>query len=117
MGDRAQVFIEDEKVYLYTHWNATELPEIVANALARGKERWDDPEYLTRIIFSEMIKDDINGLTGYGIGTTKHNDIWRLITISCSGQIIKIEDEGKPFQQFRFPDFIAKYLPLKHQNV
>ena len=52
MGDRANVVIDDNgsQVYLYTHWRGTELPEIVRKALTKN-QRWDDPQYLSRIVF------------------------------------------------------------------
>ena len=74
MGDRAQVAVLDTYnngiVYLYTHWGGSMLGETLAKALDRGRERWDDEPYLTRIIFSEMIRDDPYSLTGHGILST-----------------------------------------------
>jgi len=91
MGDRGQVLIEDIGVYLYTHWDANRLIEAVKRAITK-KQRWDDPEYLARIIFCEMVKENINGSTGYGIGTIQHGDAWRLIKVNCAEQKITIED-------------------------
>lgn len=82
MGARAQVYIKDTGIYLYTHWGAYELKNVVRKAISR-MERWSDPDYLARIIFSEMIRDDIDGATGYGICTSKHGDIEILITVKC----------------------------------
>ena len=78
MGDRRNVVVEFENgtsVALYTHWTGSDLPQTLAKALDRGRSRWDDPAYLTRIIFSEMIAaeagDDVvavlMGETGFGI--------------------------------------------------
>jgi len=97
MGDRGQVLIvdydkEDEGVYLYTHWGATDLVEVVRDAMKR-KLRWDDPCYLARIIFSEMIRDEIDGETGYGICTNQHGDIWRLVKVNCNTQQVTLMDE------------------------
>lgn len=108
MGDRGQVYIEDEKVYLYTHWEAKKLPKIVGNALAR-KQRWDDPEYLARIIFNEMTKNDIKGELGFGIGTIKHEDIWRLITVNCENQIVRVDDNNKLGQENTFQKFVTHW--------
>jgi len=66
MGDRGNVII-DGKIWLYTHWEGSALKQTVRDALIRGQSRWDDRPYLIRIIFSEMIKDDIMDTTGYGI--------------------------------------------------
>jgi len=66
MGDRGNIVINN-KIYLYTHWSGQDLPNILAIALNRGRERWCDRPYLTRIIFSEMIRNDIDGTNGFGI--------------------------------------------------
>lgn len=75
MGDRGNIIIEKDgqdfkhQVVFYTHFSGSELPLIVRNALIRGRSRWDDSSYLARVIFSELVKDDIDGLSGYGIST------------------------------------------------
>lgn len=74
MGDRGNIVVvqknydgslPSEVIYLYTHWCGSEIDQILATALER-RLRWDDPAYLTRIIF-----DQPTGLegseTGYGI--------------------------------------------------
>lgn len=94
MGDRGQVLIKDTGVYLYTHWGATELYETVKNAI-RKKWRWNDPEYLARIIFDEMTKGVQGRETGYGIGTKMAGDIWRLVIVDCKKFTVTVEDEGK----------------------
>ena len=43
--------------------------------------RLDDAEYLTRIIFCDMVKDNIDGTTGFGIGKEEHGDIEYLVTV------------------------------------
>lgn len=90
MGTRAQVHIVDTGIYLYQHYDGYALPTIVRNALIRGLSRLNDDEYLTRIIFSEMIKSDIDGTTGYGIGNVQHGDIEYLITVDVGKQRITV---------------------------
>lgn len=77
MGARGHIYVNTITgggVYLYTHWQGNEVNEILANALDRGRSRWGDPRYLARIIFSEMIKDDVMGTRGYGIDTILSDD-------------------------------------------
>ena len=62
MGDRANVYVKQSEVYLYTHWDGYNLAIKVRDALKRGKGRWDDPSYLC-----DMVKGDLEGETGYGI--------------------------------------------------
>ena len=77
MGDRGNIFFVDDElsesqwggVYMYTHWSGSVLPQIVQQALQRGKSRWGDPQYFARIVFCELVGEDIQGTTGFGLGT------------------------------------------------
>ena len=106
MGDRGQVHIKNTGVFLYTHWGATELIQQVHTALSK-KWRWDDDEYLTRIIFDVMIGNEQGSETGYGIGNEQHGDVWRLVEIDCSKQTVKIIDNDTIILSTSFEDFIT----------
>jgi hypothetical protein len=93
MGDRAQVHIKDEGVYLYTHWDAYKLPKLVQEAIQKHW-RWDDPEYLARIIFDVMVGDDQGDETGYGISSSQHGDVWRVVEVDCANDTIRVVDRG-----------------------
>ena len=113
MGDRAQVKIVEESghpVYLYTHWYGHKIKEITANALSRGAGRWNDSEYLARIIFSEMIRDDIDGTTGYGISTVQHGDTEILVTVDGNRKEVFVEHlyENK-IVRYSFEEFINAF--------
>lgn len=107
MGARAQVHIKDTGVYLYTHWGSGRLESDVRTALAK-KRRWDDSEYLTRIIF-DVMKGNDHGETGFGISTSKHEDIELLITIDCDTELISVEDMYDSTRNYEttFKEFIA----------
>lgn len=93
MGDRANVYVHEGDrpgVYLYTHWEGTDLPKVVKNALARGKERWHDTAYLTRIIFSDMVAGDLESLTGFGISIEETDGEGRLIDIDTLRQQVTV---------------------------
>lgn len=104
MGDRGNVLIkenaEDKGIYLYTHWSGTELPDVVKSALARGKGRWGDTPYLTRIIFSDMIRDDIDGETGYGIGSHEVDGNHPTIILNDGAHTVTIEDVRWTYKEF-----------------
>jgi hypothetical protein len=100
MGDRAQVLIKDTGIYLYTHWDGYKLENIVKKAISK-KLRWNDPEYLSRIIFDEMIGENQYGEVGYGIGTTQHGDVYNLIEINCKDQtFMNYNGSMKSFDEF-----------------
>jgi hypothetical protein len=94
MGARAQVLIEDDGVYLYTHWGAGSIEDDVLKALKSdaGQGRLNDSEYLARIIFEVMIGDERGTETGFGIGTTQHGDIEKLITVNCGQGLVTVHD-------------------------
>ncbi len=70
MGDRGNIVVSkqgDGTMHFYTHWSGSELPQTVADGLDRGRSRWDDYIYLNRVLFCEMIKDDVLSETGFGL--------------------------------------------------
>ncbi len=76
MGDRINIYFDqgtDCVVGLYMHWGGSEIDQILPFALEKAKNRWNDPEYGTRIIISNILKDNIDGETGYGIFAVKRN--------------------------------------------
>jgi hypothetical protein len=120
MGDRGQIKLvgtdgdNSGNIFFYTHWGATDLPATLADALDRGRGRWDDTCYLNRIIFSEMIKDHILGDTGYGICTDEHGDTWRMIEINHTDQSVSIFekdefDSWKPHGRYDYQEFINEF--------
>lgn len=132
MGDRGQVKIigtsegSSTELYFYTHWCATSLENFVSDALNRGRGRWNDSEYLNRIIFSEMIKDEVMSDIGFGIGFEPHADIWKLVVVNHldktagimemiyvdgKGEDLKYEDCYMGWSQKPIPyeDFVFKY--------
>ena len=102
MGDRANIVVKgsNEQIVLYTHWNGTELPAVLQDALNRGEDRWNDFQYLTRIIFSEMIQDDILENTGYGITTTVWDGEDSIITVDVDNQTVTLYNETHSFIEY-----------------
>lgn len=102
MGDRANVVIRDtwpdaspkEGVFLYTHWAGTELPEILRKALDNGRDRWDDSQYLARIVFREMIRGVEDESTGYGISTRLCDNEHPLLVLDCNAQTVTLLAES-----------------------
>jgi len=120
MGDRAQIKIntfgyEGNPVYLYTHWGAENLEETLVAALSRHA-RWGDEEYLARIIFETMIRDNIGAETGFGIGTNKHADIWKLIELFDEEKITISVDHGDGMREVwngSFEQFVQYFKGCK----
>lgn len=100
--DKGNEVPQNDDIYLYSHWDS-DLGTKLASALQRGKARWNDASYLARIIFSEMIKDDVDGLTGYGIAPYSMGDT--TLTVN----LIQNTVEGIPFSTFVDEEVYTKF--------
>lgn len=129
MGDRANVKILDQgagiddspPLFIYTHHGGEELPEIIHRALAR-RASWDDGTYLARIVFCELVKgdpDELDGLTGLGIGTGLSDNEHPVVVLDAERQRIWLEladgtrlaepptlTEPEPSPEQTFRDFV-----------
>lgn len=105
MGDRRQVHFKNENIWLYTHWTGTTLPLQVQAALKRGKDRWSDPPYFIRIIFSEMIKDEVMSDIGFGIYNSYQDSNHDDIVIDITKQTISIGTSIYTFEEYLNENF------------
>ena len=105
---------EESPVVLYTHWGAHEMLSDLKEVLSKRK-RWGDASYLSRMIFSKMIRDDIDGETGYGIMTNNVNDAEQEIVVDCDRQeiIVKREDNNKTYT---FNELAEQYTEVNPPN-
>jgi hypothetical protein len=119
MGNRANIVIEQDSdmfphpIYFYTHYDGSEIEQILKSALIRGRDRWDDPQYLSRVIFCEMIKDDLNGVTGYGITTAIGDGGYKLLCVKMDEQKVRIRDSSdditaKIIKEWTFEEFVRR---------
>ena len=99
------------RVYIYTHSSASKLVAEVHEVLSR-KKRWDDPDYLTRMIVCGIIPyDQWNSEFGYGIGTQLYVDINLLISIDTTYQTISISSHGSGVDDVKMEleDFVDNF--------
>lgn len=77
MGDRANFgFVQPngETIVLYGHWAGHNMLSNLAEAVFKARPRWNDPSYATRITISQMIADDWNSETGWGLHVNEIGD-------------------------------------------
>lgn len=111
MGDRGSIgFRSDddgEYTYLYSHWNGTELPEYLREALARpaAVNRWNDASYLARIVIQRILNTwAVDTETGWGIATQPAGDEQHpLIFVDPIEQTVEAGSST-----FTFAEYIAK---------
>lgn len=110
MGDRRNVIIEQDNgtdLVFYTHSKGSRLPETLAKALDRGRNRWTDPSYLSRIIFSQMVKNEVMSELGYGVeskptGSTDYVEASPGYdpVVSIKNQTVVIDDVTLTFEEY-----------------
>lgn len=105
MGDRANILMKsngswDTGVYLYTHWDGTDLPATLQAALIRAEDRWMDDAYLARVIFCEMVRTDLLGTTGYGISAFVGDGRDRILRVNADDQTVTFEGKSWTFKEY-----------------
>lgn len=102
MGDRANIYLEmpgknDEPdgIYLYTHWSGYAWPERLREALIFGRGRWNDDQYLARIITSRVFADLANDVTGGGVSLRLCDNGYPIIICDLLKQEVSFAEEGE----------------------
>jgi hypothetical protein len=74
MGDRANFgFVQPngQTIVLYGHWAGYQMLGKLADAVIKARSRWTDPAYATRIVTSQLIGDQWNMETGWGLAVNE----------------------------------------------
>ena len=77
MGDRANFgFVQPNgnTIVLYGHWAGAQMLGRLADAVITARPRWNDPSYATRIAISQLIGDQWNMETGWGLHVNEISD-------------------------------------------
>ena len=114
MGDRGNIVIKASmggKLYFYTHWGGSKLPQVLQEALKRGRDRWGDEPYLARIIFCEMVRGSEMETTGFGISTYETDNEHPLLIVDIANGTVNCRGDSWSFHDFTemgdnpIPDF------------
>ena len=104
MGARINyVFNEgDEKpaVWLYSHWGETDWEESIATAIWMAKPRWQDTSYAIRIIISQLINDQWDSETGFGIGAVSKPSEFMAWDTTVEIDMVNQQIDGHSFEEF-----------------
>jgi hypothetical protein len=77
MGDRANFgFVQPNgnTIVLYGHWAGDGMLGQLADAVIKARPRWNDPAYATRIAISQLVGDQWNSETGWGLHVNEISD-------------------------------------------
>lgn len=89
----------DHAVALYSHWGETGWQEDIAHAIWMAKPRWTDTSYATRIIISQLISDQWNSETGFGLFAINPNnpELWDTTVVI---DMVNKQIDGHSFDEF-----------------
>jgi hypothetical protein len=74
MGDRANFGFKQsngETIVLYGHWAGFDMLANLASAVESARARWDDESYATRICVSQLVGDQWQAETGWGLSVNR----------------------------------------------
>jgi hypothetical protein len=104
MGDRANIYLTNSRyrkandtkhgIYLYTHWSGYSWPDRLRRALEFGRNRWDDPQYLQKIIMDQVFKKERDEETGAGVSLDIGDNQYPIIVVDVNGKTVSFADEG-----------------------
>ena len=124
MGDRTNTVFrmaDGSDVVLYQHWGGRDMMNRLATALDAARSRWGDEAYCTRIVISQLIGEDWDLRTSYGISTYIMDNEHSIPVIDFSDSTVALygyeweDGYGKCIlkgQKFRmhFDDFVKKFM-------
>lgn len=99
------------RIYLYAHHTAEELIREVHQALSL-KTRWNDPDYLAKLVFCRMVPLELwKEEGGFGIGTQLYADINLLVSLDTTRQVITIQSAQDKHQRYceSFQNFVTSF--------
>ena len=122
MGDRAvagfKANAKTPTMFLYQHWSGEEQNRWFAEALETARPRWSDDSYATRIMVSQLVGDQWNSETGFGlyVGGTSHGADYNYILVAdFEKQMVLIcenDNSDNVLAEISFDDYISNYEVL-----
>jgi hypothetical protein len=112
MGDRANIIVKENRmsggVVLYTHQNGHVIHKTLEEALAKGKDRWDDAQYLAGIIYKRIVQvnDSLYCSQGDGISNAIWDNDYPVFVLYCENLELQVKNLGGgilctiPFEKF-----------------
>lgn len=111
MGDRTNTIFrmaDGSDIVLYQHWGGDQMMHHLATALDAARSRWTDESYATRIIISNLIGDNWQSETGYGLSTS-------IMDNEHSIPVVDFSDNTVALYEFDFETGYSMYV-LKDQK-
>jgi hypothetical protein len=107
MGDRIVYTIQQDQdlsLNLYSHWGGYGRFEALAAAIKAAEPRWGDSTYAARIIISQLIGDQWDSETGFGLWASNETGMYGGdhpdIIINLVNKTVEDETGTHSFEEF-----------------
>jgi hypothetical protein len=115
-----------ETIVLYGHWAGDQMLAKLAAAVDKARPRWEDESYATRICISQLIGEDWDSETGWGLHVNEIGDNEHKIPIiNWSANLFSLHDiaphrdlamiqgvSTDPLFTMALDTFVVKYAPV-----
>lgn len=108
MGARTQYTIRTngQDLNLYSHWGGEDKANTFARALDTARPRWSDDSYFLRILFSQIIGEAWNELTGFGIAVNEEfEESYSSLCLDLGQKQISYMSEI-----YTYPEFVERFI-------
>ncbi len=126
MGSRTEWIIKEGEgrsaVHLYSHWGGDSKFADTQRALAKAEPRWSDTSYGVRIFISQIIGDQWDSETGFGIAVGNDSDnlfeeSYFHAVIDFTKQIVVFGSHEWTFAEFVDAEDIQEQLVEEYWNT
>ena len=103
MGARTNFEMKDAKgsVWLYSHWGGDTKFVDLANALRQAQPRWHDETYAMRIVVSQLIGNEWDSETGFGLSSYEAGEEnYTPITVDFHNRNVVVNGEVQSFEDY-----------------
>ena len=106
-------------IYLYSHWGGDSKWADTASALQSAQPRWSDPSYGARIFISQIVGNNWNEETGFGIaagdtGAVPFEESYFPIVIDFQSNTISAGAYFYTFAEFLEANDVSEWLTEMH---
>ena len=126
MGSRTEWIIKESEggnaIHLYSHWGGESKFADTQRALTNAQPRWTDPSYGSRIFVSQIIGDQWNSETGFGLAAGNDSDnlfeeSYFHAVIDFTKQIVVFGSHEWTFAEFVDAEDIQEQLVEEYWNT
>lgn len=126
MGSRTQWIIKEDTsgnaVHLYSHWGGDSKFEDTQRAIAKSEPRWSDTSYGVRIFISQIIGNQWESETGFGIAVGDSHAVlfeesYFHAVIDFPNQVVTFGSHTWTFAEFVTAEDISEQLVNEHYGM